>query len=131
MHSLETIIHAISTDIPEFRARGLNIQGRQRAAGEDADPGYGRARAYSCDRAVRFSRAVASRRMGPRIPMAGRRSALSGCAAASIDGQTAPRTIVTSFRNPQKCRRFGIRRAQARPRRAFRIWTTIVALRVD
>ena len=45
--------------------------------------------------------------------MAGRRSPLGGYAAASIDGQTALRTIVTSFRNPKKCQRFGIRHAQA------------------
>ena len=59
------------------------------------------------------SRTVVSRRTGPRIPMAGRQSPLGGHAAASIDGQTAPRTIVTSFRNPRKCRRFGIRHAHA------------------
>ena len=62
---------AISTDILEFRGRVLVIQA--------ARGGYGRAAlisdtvlpVYSGDRAIRLSRAVASRRTGPRVPVVG------------------------------------------------------------
>ena len=58
-------------DILEFRARLLVIQA--------ARSGYGRATlipdtvlpVYSGDRAIRLSRAVASRRTGPRVPVVG------------------------------------------------------------
>ena len=65
------ISRAISTDILEFRGRVLVIQA--------ARGGYGRAAlisdtvlpVYSGDRAIRLSRAVASRRTGPRVPVVG------------------------------------------------------------
>src|SRR5437870_3920035 len=70
---------AISTDIPEFRARILVIQ----ESGTDA--GYVLP-IYSGNRAIRFSRAVASRRTGWLVPMVGRRSAVGGHAAAFVIG---------------------------------------------
>ena len=98
---------AISTDILEFRARVLVIQA--------ARGGYGRATLipdtalpdYSGDRAIRFSRAVASRRTGPRVPMVGRRSAVGDQAAASIDGhvpQAADRLASTRARRAAAAR---------------------------
>ena len=95
---------AISTDILEFRARVLVIQ-----ASRD---GYGRAAlisdtvlpVYSGARAIRLSRAVASRRTGPRSFWW---SALGGHAAASIDGhvsQVADRLASTRVRRAAAAR---------------------------
>src|SRR5712692_9787594 len=84
--STRTGYRAISTAILHFPARVLVIQA--------ARGGYGRAAlnpdtvlpVYSGDRAIRFSRAVASRSTGPRVPVGGTRSAVRDHAAASIDG---------------------------------------------
>jgi hypothetical protein len=85
---------AICTDILHFPARVLVIQAEK--------GGYGSAMlipdsvlpVYSGDRAIRFSRAVSSRRTGARVPM---RSALGDQAAASIEGHV-----------PQAAERFGL-----------------------
>ena len=62
---------------------------------------------YSGNRAIRFSRAAASRRPSPPDPVRGRRPALRGHAAASIDGhvtQAADRLAFTRARRAAAAR---------------------------
>jgi hypothetical protein len=84
-------------DSAELFPRAFWSFAREFSSRKAASCGYGRAAlildtvlpAYSSDRAIRFSQAVALRRTGPRVPVVGWRPAVGDHVAASIDGHVS------------------------------------------